>query len=129
MQTFEWTEEDEDEDDDQDDFDDDDDITESQTVVVDDLSELSMVVDMQPGDLAVVLPPDVSVVAESTANNIRAGGANGNSSTSANQGEKLFKSNERSDYSYIGLADFFQEKVKICSRSILIFRGLTCDFF
>ena len=33
------------------------------------------------------------------------------------------KSNERSEYSYIGLLKFF-----FCSRSILIFRGLTCDF-
>ena len=42
----------------------------------------------------------------------------------------VFKSNERSEYSYIGLADFFlRKKSKICSRSILIFRGLTCDFF
>ena len=45
----------------------------------------------------------------------------------------LFKSNELSEYSYIGLADFFvvffQKKVfKIRSRSVLIFRGLTCDF-
>ena len=28
------------------------------------------------------------------------------------------------NYSYIGLADFFQEKIKICSRSILTFRCL-----
>ena len=43
------------------------------------------------------------------------------------------KINESIEYSYIGIADFFcfQEKVfrKICSRSVLIFRGLTCDFF
>ena len=40
------------------------------------------------------------------------------------------KSNERSEYSFIGFADFFLGKsLKICSRSILIFRGLTCDFF
>ena len=42
----------------------------------------------------------------------------------------LVKSNERSEYSYIGLAVFFSGKsLKRCSRSILIFRGLTCDFF
>ena len=42
----------------------------------------------------------------------------------------VFKSNERSEDSYIKLADFFSgESYKICSRSILIFRGLTCDFF
>ena len=42
----------------------------------------------------------------------------------------LFKSNERSEYSYIGLADFFSGKrFKFCSRSVLIFRGLTCDYF
>ena len=43
----------------------------------------------------------------------------------------LVKSIERSEYSYIGPGDFFfffQEKVKICSRSVLFFRGLTCDF-
>ena len=45
----------------------------------------------------------------------------------------VFKSNERSKDSYIGLADFFVvffsgESLKVCSRSILIFRGLTCDF-
>ena len=42
-----------------------------------------------------------------------------------------FKSNEHSEYFYIGLGDFFfsGKNTKICSRSILIFRGLTCDFF
>ena len=45
----------------------------------------------------------------------------------------VLKSTELSEYSYIGLADFlcffFQEKLKICSRSFLVFRCLTCDFF
>ena len=41
-----------------------------------------------------------------------------------------FFSNERSEYSYIGLGDFFfQEKSKIWSHSILIFRGLIFDLF
>ena len=41
-----------------------------------------------------------------------------------------FKSNERCEYSYIGLGDFFfRESLKICSGSILIFRGLTCDLY
>ena len=40
------------------------------------------------------------------------------------------KIDERSEYSYVGLGDFFSGKsLKICSRSILIFRGLICDFF
>ena len=43
----------------------------------------------------------------------------------------FFKSNERS----IGLGDYFFKYIfsgisrKTCSRSILIFRGLTCDYF
>ena len=44
----------------------------------------------------------------------------------------LFKSIERSEYSYIGLADFFfLEKVLefVHAQSVLIFRGLTYDFF
>ena len=42
----------------------------------------------------------------------------------------VFKSNERNEYSYRGLADFFSgEILKICSRSIFIFRGLTCNYF
>ena len=42
----------------------------------------------------------------------------------------FIKSIERNEYSYIGLADFFSGKsLKICSRSILIFRCLTSDFF
>ena len=42
----------------------------------------------------------------------------------------FFKSTERSEYSYIGCADFFSGKnPNVCSRSFLIFRGLTCDFF
>ena len=46
----------------------------------------------------------------------------------------VIKSNERIEYSYIGLADFFLffspgKSLQICSRSILIFRGLTCNFF
>ena len=45
----------------------------------------------------------------------------------------VFKSNVRSECSYIGLADFFLvfsvKSLNICSRSILIFRGLTCVFF
>ena len=45
---------------------------------------------------------------------------------------EVFKSNERSGYSNIGLADFFgffrKKSFKICSRSVLIFRGLTCNF-
>ena len=40
---------------------------------------------------------------------------------------------ERSEYYYIGLADFFGifsgKSVRISSIAILIFRGLTCDFF
>ena len=37
----------------------------------------------------------------------------------------FFKSTERSEYSYIGLADFFSGRnPKVCSRSFLIFRGL-----
>ena len=39
----------------------------------------------------------------------------------------VFKS-ERSDYCYIGLADFFCFFSEVCSCSLLIFRGLTCDF-
>ena len=46
---------------------------------------------------------------------------------------EIFKSNAHSEDSYIGLADFFVffsgKCLKICSRSISIFRGLTCDFF
>ena len=39
------------------------------------------------------------------------------------------KSNERSKYSYIGFDSFFSRKsLKICSRSVLIFRGLTRKF-
>ena len=46
---------------------------------------------------------------------------------------KVIKSNERSEYCYIGLADFFLifysgKSLKICSLSIWIFRGLICDF-
>ena len=45
----------------------------------------------------------------------------------------MFKSNERSEDSYIGLADFFVfgsgKFFKICSRSFLIFRDLTCQLF
>ena len=47
----------------------------------------------------------------------------------------MIKSDERSEDSYLGLADFFLvcffsgKSLKICSRSILIFRALTCDFF
>ena len=42
----------------------------------------------------------------------------------------IINSNERSEYSYIGLADFFSGKsLKICSRLVLIYRGLTSDFF
>ena len=45
-----------------------------------------------------------------------------------------FKSNERSEYSYICLGEFFCfgffiKKLIFCSRSVLILRGLTCDFF
>ena len=51
--------------------------------------------------------------------------------TVAVQSFLFIKSNERSEYSYISLADFFlvfSGSFKICSRSsILIFRGLTCD--
>ena len=39
---------------------------------------------------------------------------------------------ERSEYSYIGLYDFFAflgKGPKICSRSNLIFRGLNFDFY
>ena len=47
---------------------------------------------------------------------------------------KLIQSNEHSEYSYISLADFFfsffpGKIFKYCSRSILFFRGSTCDFF
>ena len=47
---------------------------------------------------------------------------------------EIFKSNEYSEDSYIGLADFFlfffQEKVlKFVHAHFLTFRGLTCDFF
>ena len=47
----------------------------------------------------------------------------------------MIKSNKRNEYSYIGLAGFFVrfffsgKSLRICSRSILIFRGLTFDFF
>ena len=47
----------------------------------------------------------------------------------------FFKRNERSEYSFIGLADLFfvfffaVNGLEICSRSILIFRVLTCDYF
>ena len=42
----------------------------------------------------------------------------------------FFNSNECSEYSDIDLGDFFFRKTfKICSRSILGFRGLTFDFF
>ena len=42
----------------------------------------------------------------------------------------LFKINERSKYSYICVAVFFSGKShKVCLRSVLIFRCLTCDFF
>ena len=46
----------------------------------------------------------------------------------------VIKSDERNEDSYIGLADFFLfffsgKVLTICSRSILIFRSLTCDFF
>ena len=46
----------------------------------------------------------------------------------------LLKSNESSEYSYVGLGVFFWfffsgNSLKICSRSILIFRGLSSDFF
>ena len=42
----------------------------------------------------------------------------------------LIKSNERIEHFYKGLDDFFSVKsIKICSHSILIFRGLTSDFF
>ena len=42
--------------------------------------------------------------------------------------------NEQIEHYYIGLADFFfvffsGKSVKICSRSVSIFRGLTCSFF
>ena len=41
----------------------------------------------------------------------------------------LIKSNERSEYSNIGLADFFSGKsLKICSRSILIFARFDLSF-
>ena len=47
--------------------------------------------------------------------------------------DRNIKSNGRSEYYYIGLANFFliflDKGLKICSRSILIFRGFTCDFF
>ena len=41
------------------------------------------------------------------------------------------KSNECIEYSYIGHDDsfVFQEKVKFCSGSNLLFRGLIFDFF
>ena len=47
------------------------------------------------------------------------------------ENDAFIKSKERSEYSCIGLADFFffLEKVFICLPSILIFRGSTCDFF
>ena len=43
------------------------------------------------------------------------------------------KINERSEYSYIGVADFcfifiFRKSLKICSCLVLIFRGLAFDF-
>ena len=45
----------------------------------------------------------------------------------------MFKSNERSEYSCIGLGDFFvffsRKSLTFCLRSILIFRGLTGNFF
>ena len=44
----------------------------------------------------------------------------------------FIKSTERSQYSYKGPGDFFcfsGKSLKFCSRSILIFRGLTCDLF
>ena len=50
----------------------------------------------------------------------------------AYMGGLIWQSNERSEYSFIGLADFFFgffKKVKIYSSSILIFCGLTSDFF
>ena len=42
-----------------------------------------------------------------------------------------FKTNERSEYSYIDIGDVSQESFfrKICSRSYLIFRVLTFDLF
>ena len=41
----------------------------------------------------------------------------------------MFKSNEHSEYSYIGLGDFFSGKsLKFCSGSNLILLSLFCDF-
>ena len=42
----------------------------------------------------------------------------------------VFKSHERNHYSYLGIGDFFSRKnLKNCSRSFLIFRGLTLISF
>ena len=44
--------------------------------------------------------------------------------------QTIVKNNLPSENSYIGLADFFSGKsLTSCSRLILIFRGLACDFF
>ena len=41
----------------------------------------------------------------------------------------VLRVDERSLDFHIGRHDFLRKSHKICSRSILIFRGLTCDFF
>ena len=46
---------------------------------------------------------------------------------------EVFESNEQSEYSLIVLGDFFaiffRKVLKICSRSVLIFGGLSFNFF